>query len=101
MPVDEAIAAEFAEMGVAIPAELVEEEDVFEIWDINVAVFEAFRALDTQWHFISGFGGAMRTGLNYAGVDLVMRSRAIGLDQLALIQTMESAALDAYREAGS
>lgn len=98
---DDTIATEFATMGVSIPAELVEEEEVFEIWDINVALFQAFEALDTQWRFIAGFGAAIRTGLDYAGVEIVLRSRGLELDQLALIQTMESAALEAYHEAGS
>lgn len=100
---DEAIAAEFAELGVTVAAEDLDEEDVFEIWDINVKAFEVFRSLDTQWHCvaIAGIGAArlIRTGLDYAGVDIVMRNFGLPRDQFPLIQAMELAALDAFAEA--
>lgn len=103
LPLDEAIAADFAELGVMLTDEEMDEEDVFEIWDINVAAFEVFRALDTQWHCVAlstmSAARLVRTGLDYTAVEIVMRRQGLPDDQFALIQAMEQAALDAYTEA--
>ncbi|MBJ3783418.1 DUF1799 domain-containing protein [Devosia sediminis] len=100
---DEAAAAEFAELGVTVEPDEVDEEDVFEIWDINVGAFEVFRALDSQWHCIAvgGLSSAkiIRTGLDYPGVDIVMRNHGLPPEQFSLIQAMEMAALSAFAEA--
>ncbi len=96
-------AREFAELGYALPAEVMDEEDVVEIWDIDVAVFEAFQAMDTQWRMVGlgGLGGGViRTGLDYAGVEVVMRMHDLQPADFGLIQAMETGALEAYCEAG-
>lgn len=101
---DEVIAAEFAEWGVTIDPEDMDEVEVFEIWDINVAAFNVFQALDTQWRTIVVAGMAEarlhRTGLDYPGVEVVMRAMGLPFDQFPLIQAMEEAALAAYAEVG-
>lgn len=102
VPVDDDTAKEFAELGYALPAEAMDQEDVVEIWDINVAAFNAFQAMDTQWRLVGlgGLGGgAIRTGLDYAGVEVVMRMRELPASDFALIQAMETGALEAYGEA--
>lgn len=101
LPMDEAMAAQFARLNVGIPLDDLAEETVIELWDINASVFGAFQALDTQWRYVAGLGGVMRTGLDYPSVEVVLRSRGLGIQELGLIQAMETAALAAFAEAGS
>lgn len=97
------MAAEFADLGVKVEA-TEDEEEVFEIWDINAAVFEAFLALETQWRIVPlvgiGFARLVHTGLDYGAVDIVLRRH--GLDNRSAfddIRSMEQAVLDAHAEA--
>lgn len=80
-----------------------DEEEVFELWDVNRKAFKAFDRLGTQWRFvaISGFDGArvVRTGLDYAAVDVVLRRMRGGKRLFEDILAMEAAALDAFGEA--
>jgi hypothetical protein len=100
--VDADTAREFAELGFALPAEMMDEEDVVEIWDIDAPAFRAFQDMDTQWHMVGlgGLaGGLVRTGLDYAGVAVVMRMHGLPRSDFGLIQAMERGALTAYSEA--
>lgn len=94
------MASEFANLGVDVAED---EEDVFELWDVNRKAFEAFDRLGTQWRFvaISGFDGAriVRTGLDYSAVDVVLRRMHGGKKLFDDIRAMEAAALDAFGEA--
>ncbi|MBN9335623.1 DUF1799 domain-containing protein [Devosia sp.] len=95
------MAGQFAEMGVSIPPEALEDEEMVELWDINELAFRVFQALDTQWHFVSGFNWMRRTGLNYPGVVVVMQAFDMAMSDFPLIQAMEEAALAAFDEVSS
>lgn len=91
--VDEALAA----FGlVAIRA--AEKFEPLYLWPENLPSWELFRAVSTQW--VVGPGGPI--GLNYQGVDVVMRKRRIKrADEARLfsdIQAMERATLNAWSE---
>lgn len=97
------MADEFAALGAIVPDHAIAEEDVFEIWDINVALFELFTRLETQWHMmaITGLAGGtvIRTGLDYAAALMLMELAGIAKDEFPLLQEMETAALAAWSEA--
>lgn len=102
MGVDADTVRQFAELGYALPAEVMDEEELVEIWDINEAAFRAFQDMDTQWRMVSlgGLaGGLVRTGLDYAGVEVVMRMHALPVSDFGLIRALEDGALAAYAEA--
>ena len=78
MTIDAEMRDEFASLGVAIPDDLVgnEEADVFKVWDINAKAIKAFLALTTQWRVLNVSGGLERgrlmwLGLDYSAVDVV------------------------------
>lgn len=62
-----------------------------------------FAACGTQWRILSGPGGILHLGLDYPGVDVVLRRLApddADPDQIfADIQVMEAAALPILNEA--
>jgi hypothetical protein len=98
------MADEFASLGVNVPAEVVEiEEPTFEVWEENVDSLNAFFAVETQWRVlaIAGLGGGavIRTGLDYAAVDTVLRRRRLGNGVFEDILVMEQATLSAWNEA--
>lgn len=68
------------------------------IWPENVASWNFFQRVSTQWHV--GPGGAV--GLNYAGVDVTRKALSIRRKAWAKlfseVQVMERATLDAWRE---
>jgi len=100
--IDDAQRIEFEELGVALPnTEITGENDVFEIWDINRASFEAFVDCETQWRFAAGFGFCVRLGLDWSAVDILLRRRGLGDEQFEDLRVMETEALDAYSEAAS
>lgn len=81
----------------------MDEEEVFEIWDINADVFGAFLALETQWRVVALVGmesaRIVRTGLDYAAVDVVLRRRRLkGLGPFDDIAEMEQASMAAFAE---
>jgi len=74
---------------------------LFEVWDINAASLDLFLAAQSQWRIISvGMTGALVwLGLDYQGVDVLMRRRgASDKDEqlFADLLVMEGAALDAF-----
>ena len=98
--IDAQLATEFAELGAQLPAELVEDEPTFEVWEENVVSLNAFFAVETQWRFLvaGGLAGSVvvRTGLDYAAVDTVLRRRGLGDAVFEDILVMEQAALSAW-----
>lgn len=100
---DEQVRADFLKMGVELPPNEEDDEDMFEVWDVNAAVFSAFAALDTQWRIVPVVGlesaRLIHTGLDYAAVDIVLRRRGLDSDSaFADIQVMEAAVLAAREE---
>jgi hypothetical protein len=71
------------------------EEDFF-LWPENVAAFNLWRSVQTQWN--TDFG--RRTGLNYPGVQICINNMAPPKKErqwyFAAIQAMEHAALDEW-----
>jgi len=76
----------------------VETPDELYLWPENVATWNLFHALSTQW--LVGMGGA--TGLNYEAVNIVMNHRRIARRDrnrvFEEIQVMERATLKAWSE---
>lgn len=99
------IARQFAALGVTVPqSEIRNEDDVFEIWDINAGAFRIFLDLSTQWRSVAltGLDRVLlrRTGLDYAALAAVLtlrgvkgRSRARLFDE---VRVLEAAALEAW-----
>lgn len=74
-----------------------EEPQDYELWPDHWEAWLVFLRVQTQWQLVVGMGGAMWTGLNYQGVDMVLRKvvtdetrHLVVLDQL---QVMEQEAL--------
>ena len=71
-------------------------EDEFWLWPANVAVFNLWLAIQTQWHV--GMNG--RTGLDYASVEACMRLHQVRKkeqrEMFVGLQAMEQAALDEW-----
>jgi hypothetical protein len=74
-------------------------EDFFYYPDNEESLF-LFFDVDTQWNYVGTMAGVVRTGLNYPGVESVMRYHGIrGKRRAALfadLQMMEKAALQAF-----
>jgi hypothetical protein len=91
--VDEALAA----FGL-VAVRTVEKFEPLYLWPENIPSWELFRGVSTQW--VIGPGGLV--GLNYQGVEVVMRKRCIKRsDESRLfsdIQVMERATLNAWSE---
>jgi hypothetical protein len=73
-------------------------EPVFHLWPCNLPAWNFFHACGTQWRH--GFEGP--TGLDYAGVEVVMERRRVPRRQRDklwdLLIAMESGALRGWRE---
>lgn len=86
-----------------VPDEPPEEDAETEVWDVNWAAVSVFMACGTQWRVVAGGQGFVRTGLDYAGVEVVMRRLApAGADLSQLfgdLLVMEAAALPIINEA--
>lgn len=84
----------------AEPAELAAfvEDPPFHLWPEHVPALDLWGRVQTQWRM--GFDGA--TGLDYAGVEVVMRRHGVPRgerdERFAELQVMERAALAAWSE---
>lgn len=74
----------------------------FAVMRSNIDSFDAWLGCDSQWRVAAGMGGAIYTGLDYAGVDVVLRrSKLADPDAVFLdLQIMEGAALKVFSEKG-
>lgn len=95
------MAADFAALGVIVEAE-EEDDGAFEIWDVNWKSAMAFVACQTQWRLAVGFGVSSWLGLDYAGVEVVLRSRFRNSRTRSRVfedlRVMEIAALNTFSE---
>ena len=90
-------------MGAPLPDDAVParpDDDAFAVLPANWAAVTAFLACETQWRVALGLGGPIWLGLDYAGVDVVLR-RTASTAGFADLQVMEGAALDVFSEDGS
>ncbi len=73
------------------------DDDYFPIWPDNAATLEIFLACRTQWRMLAGATSLVRLGLDYAGVEVVLRLHRVKNQQAAQIfnelQHMEFAAM--------
>ena len=70
----------------------------FAIWQDNVATLEVFLACRSQWRILAGFGCVVYLGLDYPGVEVVMRRLNVSDNKTMFndIQHMEWAALAVF-----
>ena len=66
----------------------------------NWQAIEVFVACQTQWRYLSGMGGAVRTGLDYTAVHAVMVMMQVEdtKDCLMRLQVCEQEALEIFNE---
>ena len=96
--------AQFAALGVAVPAG--PEDDAgdapIEVWDDHWLAFCIFRASGTQWRLLVSGRAVVHLGLDYPGVEVVMRHLLpAGADTGAVLSDlmlMEAAALPILNE---
>lgn len=88
-------------MGAPVPPAAPVADDTFEVMTVNWQSLLAFLACETQWRVALGMAGAVWLGLDYAGVDVVLRHRSLNDPDrvFADLQIMESAALAVLAEA--
>lgn len=103
---DEDVSAQFARLGVNIPADVAEE--VGEVWDLNWPSVLLFLDLETQWRCVSrGMGGVLHwLGLDYSAAGVVLSTRSRGAQRrhpasrvLDDLRVMEREALTIMNEA--
>lgn len=99
-PIDyDTVAAEFKMLGVAnaagVMGEKPQEDDGFELWQENAAVFNAFTCLSTQWRMLAGMAGVAYQGLDYQAIPTVLRMLSLPElpDTFNDLRAMELAAL--------
>lgn len=86
-------------MGVCVD-QRAEENNSVDVWAENWPAMIAFLALATQWRVALGVGGMIWLGLDYPGVDVVMRRLGTPDSAFADIQSMEAAALPVLNGGG-
>lgn len=69
-------------------------ENAFEVWVINMAVFNAFWKCRTQWNMAPTKAGIVWGGLKYEAVLPVLSMIGAGPEVFADVQVMETAALE-------
>lgn len=89
-------------------SEIDEDQDLFEVWDINAKAVSVFLALGTQWRWltVSTWGRAIvrRTGLDYGALRQVMKMMGVKDRKgrvFAQVRLLEAAALETFDEAFS
>lgn len=79
------------------PAARLTAQARYAVWPEHWDAVLIFEAMQTQWRWIAGFGGAARTGLDYAALRSIPRYRRLPADQedpvFAQLQVLEDEAL--------
>ncbi|OCP17373.1 MULTISPECIES: DUF1799 domain-containing protein [unclassified Ensifer] len=88
-------------MGFAVdPSDIRKDDDVFfGIWEKNKDSWKAWIACETQWRVATTFAAVIYLGLDYAGVDVVLRRQSFPDAVFTDLAEMETAALEAFGEA--
>ncbi len=94
--------ADFALLGATVEVDEDDDPDAVEIWDTNWPALLAFLGCETQWRVEArGMTGVMTyLGLDYAGVDVVLRRQGADDAVFSDLRVMELAALEAFGEEG-
>jgi hypothetical protein len=96
--IDDEIARQFRAMGVDVAVQEQPQTEGFEVMPENWEAVCAFLACETQWRAVAGFAGLTWLGLEYAGVDVVLRRLNFGDEVFAGVQAMEAEALSVFAE---
>ena len=97
MSVDDAIAADFAKMGLKVEV-TPEEQEVIEIMPANHATFDAFLSCHTQWRVAATMAGIIWLGLDYTAVRLVLDDLDAPKHVFADLRLMEAEVLPIMNE---
>lgn len=97
MTADAVIAADFAQMGLAIDVD-ENSTDAFQVWKVNWESLCCFLDCETQWRVAVSLSGQHLLGLDYSAVDVVLRRTNAGDQVFDDLQVMERAALAAMGE---
>lgn len=96
---------QFAALGVApdaMPGADEPADTAIEVWDVHWEIFCVFRACGTQWRVVGTAHALLHLGLDYPGVEVVMRRllrRETDADAaFADLQEMEAEALPILNE---
>lgn len=97
--------AQFARLGVAadaMPGGDAPAPEAIEVWDDHWNAFAIFRAASTQWRVVATAHALLHLGLDYPGVEVVMRrllpASADGDAVFADVMVMEAEALPILNE---
>ena len=71
------------------------------VWDINWPSVTAFLDCENQWRIVAGFGFAVRVGLAWDAVEILLKRRGLGDAEFEDILVMEKAALKIFSEAAN
>lgn len=90
-------------MGVQVAADALRDDGTFEVALANADTIRAWLACATQWRVLAGAGAAIWLGLDYAGVDVVLRRLGLADPDavFADLQLMEGEALSTFGEAAA
>lgn len=103
------LADDFAALGVTVPDELIEtpeeSDDMFGVLPANWPAMTAFLACETQWRMVPfatrTVSRMIRTGLDYAALDVVLRRRGAADEVFGDVCEIEAGALEAFAEMGA
>ncbi|MFB2531034.1 DUF1799 domain-containing protein [Paracoccus sp. p3-h83] len=95
------MAAQFAALGVAVAVDVPQDDGDFEVMRDNADTMRAWLACASQWRMAIGMAGAIWLGLDYAGIDVVLRRGGFADPDAVFtdLQLMEDEALAAFAEA--
>lgn len=100
---DDELAADFAVLGVQVAAETAQDDEDFEVMLANADTLRAWLASATQWRAAVGLAGMIWLGLDYAGVEVVLRRLGLSDPDAVFVdlQLMEEEALAVFGEAAT
>lgn len=85
-------------MGLAADAAPEKSSGAFEVWEPNWESLCCFLDCQTQWRVAISLAGKEMLGLDYPGVEVVLRQTKASDGVFSDLQTMELAALAAFGE---
>ena len=98
---DDAIAADFLQMGLVVDPDTVvrQDDDAFEVWKENWDSLNAFLAAETQWRVAATMAGLIWIGIDYTALDVILRRRNLPDHVFDDVMDMERTALSVFAEA--
>lgn len=102
--VDQDLSDQFRAMGADVAPEAASHEDeAFEVMPANWTALCIWLRCETQWRIVAGASAMIRLGLDYAGVDVVLRRMGLADPDavFADLGVMEAEALRVMRESAA